>query len=250
MHRRYGNPLLDPDTRIWAGVLLACCAAVVAVLGVIFAHQTTADRFDNAIDSPIITWLDRHPGLAAWFAFPGSQRPAVALTVVVVVACLLTRRLNGAVLAAAAVPAAVAVNDGLCKPLFHRTYLGVLSYPSGHTATMSALAATLVVLLYVRPPSVRPGCCGSWPGLRPARQESWWPSVSSACGGTTSPTRSPGRPWVSERSALSRSSWTCQPGSAAHPQPMSRPALRALGPRLAMLGLSCEPHLSTRSRAS
>ena len=155
MHRRYGNPLLDPDTRIWAGVLLACCAAVVAVLGVIFAHQTTADRFDNAIDSPIITWLDRHPGLAAWFAFPGSQRPAVALTVVVVVACLLTRRLNGAVLAAAAVPAAVAVNDGLCKPLFHRTYLGVLSYPSGHTATMSALAATLVVLLYVRPPSVK-----------------------------------------------------------------------------------------------
>jgi membrane-associated phospholipid phosphatase len=58
-------------------------------------------------------------------------------------------------LATAAVPAAVAVNDGLCKPLFHRTYLGVLSYPSGHTATMSALAATLVVLLYVRPPSVK-----------------------------------------------------------------------------------------------
>jgi membrane-associated phospholipid phosphatase len=47
------------------------------------------------------------------------------------------------------------VNDGLCKPLFHRTYLGVLSYPSGHTATMSALAATLVILLYVRPPSVK-----------------------------------------------------------------------------------------------
>ena len=52
-------------------------------------------------------------------------------------------------LAATAVPAAVAVNDGLCKPLFHRTDLGVLSYPSGHTATMFALAATLVVLLAV-----------------------------------------------------------------------------------------------------
>ena len=156
MHRRYGNPLLDPDVRVWAGVLLACCAVVVAVLGVIFAHQTTADRFDNAVDSPIITWLDRHPGLAGWFAFPGSQRSAVAVTVVVVVvACLLTRRLNGAVLASAAVPAAVGVNDGLCKPLFHRTYLGVLSYPSGHTATMSALAATLVVLLYVPPRSVK-----------------------------------------------------------------------------------------------
>ena len=155
LHRRYGNPLLDPDVRVWAGVLLACCAVVVAVLGVIFAHQTTADRFDNAVDSPIITWLDRHPGLAGWLAFPGSQRPAIALTAIVVIVCLLTGRLKGAVLAAAAVPAAVGVNDSLCKPLFHRTYLGVLSYPSGHTATMSALAATLVVLLYVPPQSVK-----------------------------------------------------------------------------------------------
>jgi membrane-associated phospholipid phosphatase len=47
------------------------------------------------------------------------------------------------------------VNDGLCKPLFHRTYLGILSYPSGHTATMSALAATLVILLYVPPQSAK-----------------------------------------------------------------------------------------------
>jgi membrane-associated phospholipid phosphatase len=155
LHRRYGNPLLDPDVRIWVGVLLACCAAVVVVLGVIFAHQTTADRFDNAVDSPVITWLDRYPGLAGWFAFPGSQRPAIALTAVIVVGCLLTRRVKGAVLAAVAVPAAVGVNDDLCKPLFHRTYLGVLSYPSGHTATMSALAATLVVLLYVPPQSVK-----------------------------------------------------------------------------------------------
>jgi membrane-associated phospholipid phosphatase len=155
VHLRYGGPLLDSAARLWAGVLLACCAVLVAVLGVVFAHQTAADRFDHAVDSPVITWLGRHPGLAAWFAFPGSQRPAIALTAVIVAACLLARRLNGAVLAIAAVPAAVGVNDGLCKPLFHRTYLGVLSYPSGHTATMFALAATLVVLLYIPPRSVQ-----------------------------------------------------------------------------------------------
>jgi membrane-associated phospholipid phosphatase len=71
----------------------------------------------------------------------------VALSAVIVVACLLTGRLNGAVLAAAAVPAAVGLNDGLLKPLVHRTYLGVLTYPSGHTTTMFALAATVTVLL-------------------------------------------------------------------------------------------------------
>ena len=149
LHLRYGQPLLDAAARRRAGVLLTCCAILVVALGLLFAHQVTADRLDHAIDAPIITWLDGHPGLAAWLAFPGSQRPAVALSAAMVIGCLLTGRLNRALLAAAAVPAAVAVNDGLCKPLFHRTYLGVLSYPSGHTATMFALATTLAVLLAV-----------------------------------------------------------------------------------------------------
>jgi membrane-associated phospholipid phosphatase len=149
LHLRYGQPLLEAGARRRAGVLLACCSIVVVVLGLLFAHQATADRLDHAIDAPIITWLDGHPGLAGWLAFPGSQRPAVALSAALVIVCLLTGRLNRAVLAAVAVPAAVAVNDGLCKPLFHRTYLGVLSYPSGHAATMFALAATLAVLLAV-----------------------------------------------------------------------------------------------------
>ena len=158
MHRlrlRYGDPLLDPAARVWAGVIAACCAVLVIVLGVIFAHQAVADRFDHAVDSPVITWLDRHPGLAVRLAFPGSPHAAIPLTAAVVVGCLLARRLNGAVLATVAVPAAVGVNDGLCKPLFHRTYLGILSYPSGHTAAVSALAATLVILLYVPPRSAK-----------------------------------------------------------------------------------------------
>ena len=151
LHLGYGRPLLDPAARLWAGALVASCTILVAILGVIFAHQTTADWLDHAIDSPIITWLEGHPGLAARLAEPGSQLPAAALSAVIVVVCLLNGRLNRALLAAAAVPAAVGVNDGLCKPLFHRTYLGALSYPSGHTATMFALAATVAVLLYVPP---------------------------------------------------------------------------------------------------
>jgi membrane-associated phospholipid phosphatase len=149
LHLRYGRPLLGSAARLRAGALLACCAILVTVLGLLFAHQTTADRLDHAIDAPVIAWLGGHPGLAAWLAAPGSQLPAAGLSALIVVACLLAGRLNGAVLAAAAVPAAIGVNDGLCKPLVHRTYLGALSYPSGHTATIFALAATVAVLLYV-----------------------------------------------------------------------------------------------------
>jgi len=142
-----GRPLLAAPARVRACGLLACCAILIAVLGVLFAHQAKADRLDRAVDAPIITWLAGHQGLAAWFAAPASQIPAVALSAIIVVACLLIGRLNGAVLAAAAVPVVVGLNDGLLKPLVHRTYFGVLTYPSGHTATVFALAATVTVLL-------------------------------------------------------------------------------------------------------
>jgi membrane-associated phospholipid phosphatase len=157
---RYGPPLLSPASRVRAGLLLASCAIIVLVLGAIFAHQTAADRLDHAVDAPVITWLGGHHGLALWLAAPGSQLPAAGLTGLLVIACLLTGRLNGAVLAAAAVPATVVLTDGLCKPLVHRTYLGALSYPSGHTATMFALAATAAVLLQPRPLQPRPRTAG------------------------------------------------------------------------------------------
>jgi len=150
-HPRPGRPLLAAPARVWAGALLACCAILVAALGALFAHQTLPGRLDRAVDSPIITWLAGHPGLAGWLAAPGSLIPAVALSAVIAVACLFAGRLNGAVLAVAAVPAATGLNDGLLKPLVHRTYLGVLTYPSGHTTTMFALAATVGILLLSTP---------------------------------------------------------------------------------------------------
>ena len=124
IHLRPGRALLAASARPWAGVLLACCAIFVAVLGVLFAHQVKADWLDHAVDSPIITWFGGHPGLAVRLAAPGSLIPAGVLSAAIVVACLLTGRLNGAMLAAAAVPAAVGLDEGLLKPLVHRTYLG------------------------------------------------------------------------------------------------------------------------------
>ncbi len=157
MYLRLGRPLLAGSARQRAGVLLACCIVLIAVLGILFAHQSKADWLDHAIDSPIITWLGSHQDLAGWLAVPGSLIPTGALSADIAVACLLAGRLNGAVLAAAAVPATAGLNDGLFKHLVHRTYLGILSYPSGHTAAVSALAATVAVLLLVPPQAARTG---------------------------------------------------------------------------------------------
>jgi membrane-associated phospholipid phosphatase len=146
-----GRPLLPASARPWAGALLACCAVFVAVLGVLFAHQARADWLDHAVDSQVIAWLGGHRGLLLWLATPGSLIPAGVLCAAIVAACLLTGRLNGAVLAAVAVPVAVGLDEALLKPLVHRTYLGNLVYPSGHATAVFTLAATVTVLLLVPP---------------------------------------------------------------------------------------------------
>jgi undecaprenyl-diphosphatase len=148
---RSGLPLLAASARPRAGVLLAGCAVLVAVLGLVFARQNTADRFDHAVDSPVIAWFAGHHALALWLAFPGSMIPAVVLTAALTIGCLLTGRRRGAVLAILAVPVTAVITDWLLKPLVHRTYIGQVVYPSGHTATIVALAAAVTVLLLAPP---------------------------------------------------------------------------------------------------
>jgi membrane-associated phospholipid phosphatase len=138
-------------------VLLTCCSILVALLGVLFADQAQADWLDRAVDSPVITWLGGHRSLLIWLVAPGSAIPAFVLSAAIALTCLLTGRLNGTVLAAAAVPAATGLDDRLFKPLVHRTYLGEVTFPSGHTTAMFALAATVTVLLLSSPRSAKSG---------------------------------------------------------------------------------------------
>lgn len=149
------RPLLGPSGRHLAGWLVAGCAALIAALGVLVANQATADPFDRVIDSPVITHLGDHYGLLVHVADLGTPVPALAMSGVLVVGCLLSGRLNGAVLAAAAVPAADVLGELLIKPLVHRTDRGGLSYPSGHATTVMAIAATITVLLVISPSPAR-----------------------------------------------------------------------------------------------
>ncbi len=152
---RFGPLLLAGAARPRAGAVLAGSAILVAVLGVLFANQSTADRFDRAVDSPVIGWFSGHGDLAFRLSKPGTLIPVIALSGVIFVICLLTGRLNGAVLAAAAVPAADGLDEGLLKHLVHRTYLGQLAYPSGHTTAVFTIAATITILFLVPPQAAR-----------------------------------------------------------------------------------------------
>jgi membrane-associated phospholipid phosphatase len=156
MRRWAGRPLLGagPERR-WAAIVLAWCAAIVVVLGVMFAHQTRADGFDRLVDEPIVSWLGPHRTLLGWMEYPGTQVPAVVISLALALACLRGKRLNGAILALAAVLVATRIDDWLLKPLFHRTYLGALVYPSGHTSSVVAITAAYALLFVIPPQQAR-----------------------------------------------------------------------------------------------
>jgi len=147
--------LLGASGRGWACALLAACVVVVGVLGVLFRHQTQPSALDKAVDSPFITALGPHHGLLFWMEVSGTLVPAIVVSVVIAAGCVIAGRLNGALLALTAVPVATGLDDALLKHAVSRTYLGQLTFPSGHTTAVVAVAATLAVLLLVPPQDAR-----------------------------------------------------------------------------------------------
>src|ERR1035441_4157257 len=128
------RPLLAPAIRPTAAVLAAVCAAVTGVLGAQYTHPGRAG------------W-SCDEGLLNFVTGIGDPVPVTVMTVALVVACLATHRWHGALLVAVAVPLASALTEFLLKPLVDRTMQGALSFPSGHTTGMFALAGVCTVLL-------------------------------------------------------------------------------------------------------
>jgi membrane-associated phospholipid phosphatase len=124
---------------------------VVLTIGAAFAHQTTADGFDRVIDDPVINWIGKDQTLLDWMEYPGTQVPAVLLSLAMAIAALARRRLNGVVLALFADLIATQIDEWLLKPFFDRTYLGAVSYPSGHTTSVVSIIAVYAVLFMIPP---------------------------------------------------------------------------------------------------
>jgi membrane-associated phospholipid phosphatase len=141
------RPLLAPAARPLAAGLVAVCVAVIVFLGALFTHQRRPEGLDRAIDTRIWAGLGWHHGLLDLVAGIGDPATVTVMSVALIVACLATRRWHGAVLAAVAVPLASALTEFLLKPLIDRTMQGALSYPSGHSTGMFALAGVCAVLL-------------------------------------------------------------------------------------------------------
>ena len=144
--RRYPAPLLPAGARGPAAIVAVCCLVLVTVLGILSAHQGHGDAIDRAVDSWVIgLGVPRHTMLL--FSRIGGVTGTTLLTAALTVACVAVRRVNGAVLAVGGVTLASALTEFVLKPLVHRTITGFLTYPSGHTTGLFALAAALAVVL-------------------------------------------------------------------------------------------------------
>jgi undecaprenyl-diphosphatase len=148
-------PLLPHRARRPAAIAVACCAVVVGVLGVFAANSARG----NAVDRPVDSWLRHnlaaHHHVVSDIAYLGGSQIGIVLAAALVLACLLARRVNGAVLALASVLVAVGMTEFVLKPLVHETISGSLTYPSGHTASVFTITGVIAVLM-LNPPRQRP----------------------------------------------------------------------------------------------
>jgi membrane-associated phospholipid phosphatase len=140
------GPLVSAAVRPAAAWFAAACAVATIVGGVLTAHHAHAGWLDRSIDSRIQAALASHNGLLVAVADIAKPSRVALLIATLVVASVAVRRLDGALLAVVAVPAAILLTEGL-KQLFDRTLNGAPVYPSGHTATAFALATVVMILM-------------------------------------------------------------------------------------------------------
>ncbi|MFD5429571.1 phosphatase PAP2 family protein [Streptomyces sp. NPDC127084] len=133
-------PALPPLLRGWLGLIAVLAALAVVVLGILYAGDSEPGKVDARILAAVggvgPSW--RYVALATDFL--GEPGGAATLVVAAVAGCLLLRRPRAAVLVVAGAGLTVGTTT-LLKPLVGRTiHDGHLSYPSGHTAFVTALA--------------------------------------------------------------------------------------------------------------
>lgn len=146
MTGRLAPAVLPPSLRAWLGPIAAVAALVVVVLGVLYSGHSRPGRVDAWIQSAVYGVRPPWRQVALSLDFLGEPVGAAAVVVAAVTCCLLLRRPRAAVLVV--VGAGMSVGTAtLLKSLVGRTiHDGNLSYPSGHTAFLTALALVAALL--------------------------------------------------------------------------------------------------------
>ncbi|MEU0207438.1 phosphatase PAP2 family protein [Streptomyces canus] len=148
MSGRPAPAILPPSLRARLALVAALAALVVVVLAVLYAGHGQPGRVDRWLIKPTEDSV-RPPWrrVALTLDFLGEPAGSAMVVAAAVTGCLLLRRPRAAVLMVAGAGLAVGTAT-LLKHLVGRTIHGAdnLSYPSGHTAFLTALAFVAALL--------------------------------------------------------------------------------------------------------
>ncbi|MFC9503614.1 phosphatase PAP2 family protein [Streptomyces sp. NPDC057002] len=144
---RSAPAVLPPALRVWLGLIAALAALMVVAIGVLYAGHGEPGTVDGWIQPAVDGVRPPWRNLALATDFLGEPLGAAALVVAAVTGCLLLRHPHAAVFVVAGAGLTVGTTK-LLKPLVGRTIHGAdnLSYPSGHTAFLTALALVVALL--------------------------------------------------------------------------------------------------------
>jgi membrane-associated phospholipid phosphatase len=141
------RPLLADHARGPVVVVIFLAIIVVAVLGMRYANQDAAGSLDRTLDTFIRTHIRQGQPLVRALVMLGNPLPATIVVAAVAAAAAVARRWSGVVLTIGGTLAAVTITELILKPLVMRLRYGHLSFPSGHSTTVAAVAIATSILL-------------------------------------------------------------------------------------------------------
>jgi membrane-associated phospholipid phosphatase len=130
-----------------AVAVIVLAITVIAILGMRYADQDMPGRVDRILDAVIRNRLRGGQPITSVLVRLGNPATAAILVAAVAGAAAAARRWSGVLLAIIGTLTAVTVTELILKPLIGRLRFGELSFPSGHTTAVAAVAIAAAVLI-------------------------------------------------------------------------------------------------------
>ena len=155
------RPLLAARLRRAAVIVILLAIVLLTLLALRYAHQQAAGRLDRALDIYLRTQLRQEQSLTRALISLADPPHAAMLVAALAGAAALARRWSGVMLVLGGTLTAVVISEGILKPLTGRLRYGHLTFPSGHTTAMAAIAIAILLTGAQWPRSVVLRLCAS-----------------------------------------------------------------------------------------
>lgn len=127
--------------------MIALAIVVIAVGGMRYADQDMPGRLDRTLDALIRYRLGRDRPITRVLITLGDPAQTAILVACVAGGAAAARRWSGVLLAIVGTLAAATSTELILKPLIGRLRFGNLTFPSGHTTAVAAVAVAAAILI-------------------------------------------------------------------------------------------------------